>query len=72
MNRYTIVVKGIGKGTYPSRNKITHLGTMYSPTKPNKITINKLADKWNYTGSFYSIAINVKDTESDYEANYII
>ena len=72
MDRYTIRVRGTSKGTYPYRDKITYLETMYSSTKPNKITINKIADKWNYTGSFYSIAISVEDTESNYEANYII
>lgn len=69
--RYAITVYGVFNGPYGStRKKI--LESILSPTKPNKTTINRLANANNYTKAWYAIAINVKDTESNYEANYII
>ena len=69
--RYEIKVYGVFNGPYGStRKKI--LKHTFSSTKPNKTTINRLANENNYTRAWYAIAINVKDTESDYEANYII
>ena len=71
MMRYEIKVYGVFDGPYGStRKKI--LEHTFSPTKPNKTTINRLANENNDGKVWYAIAINVKDTESDYEANYII
>ena len=52
------------------RRKILQVG--YIPNKPTRPTIERIAKGWNPNGRYYSVAINVKDTESNYEANYII
>lgn len=64
--RYEITVIGVYRN---SRKKILQVG--YVPNKPTRPTIEKIAGGWK-DFRFHSIAVNVKDTESHYEANYII
>ena len=65
--RYEIEVVGV----YKNFRKTT-LQVGGSPSKPTRPTIERIAKNWNHDGRFYSVAIHVKDTESNYEANYII
>lgn len=65
--RYEIEVIGVYKNF-----KKTTLQVGGSPSKPTRPNIERIANSWNHDGRFYSISIHVKDTESNYEANYII
>ena len=65
--RYEIEVVAVFRNF---RKKILQVG--HTATKPTRPTIERIAKNWNPFGRFHSVAIHVKDTESNYEANYII
>ena len=65
--RYEIEVVAVCRNY---RKKVLQVG--HTATKPTRPTIERIAESWNPFGRYHSIAVSVKDTESNYEANYII